>query len=178
MQFSISPTNQNLAQVTKFQLHFDRLPYMTFFCTSATMPGLSLDPITRSNLFIELFSPGDKLHYDTLDIKFLVDEDYKSWQGVHDWIRGMTFPKEFQEYKNLQTQKRVQSSLKPDEFAQFSDATLTVYTNKNNPHIKIKFVDCFPISLTGITFNTELNADTIIDASSSFKFSYYDIERL
>jgi hypothetical protein len=179
MLYSVNPpANQNFAQVTKFQLHFDRLPYMTFFCTSASIPGVSLTAISRGgNLGVELFSPGDKLSYEELEIKFNIDEDYRSWQGVHDWIRGMA-PTKSQEYQNLSIQKRIQSAVNPSEFAQFSDAILTVYTNKNNPHFSVKFVNCFPTSLSGITFDTALNADTIITATASFKFDYYDIERV
>jgi hypothetical protein len=176
MSVSLQPSNQNPAQSNKFQLYFERLPYMTFFCKEANLPGVSLDPVSQKTLFIELFAPGDKLSYEELEISFIVDEDYRSWQSVHDWIRGVTLPTNFEEYQNLNLQQRynVSPSIEP----QYSDAVLTLYTNKNNEHIKINFKDCFPISLTGVKFNTENNADVIIYADAKFKFSYYNIERL
>jgi hypothetical protein len=176
MSISLAPVNQNPAQSTKFQLNFSRLPYVTFFCMSANIPGVSLQPVSQPTLFIELFSPADKITYEDLSVKFLVDEEYRSWQSVHDWIRDMTFPKEFQEYINLPLQNRYPNVPKPKP--QFSDAILSVYTNRNNPHIHVQFIDCFPTSLSSITFDTENDADHIIYAEATFKFAYYDIKRL
>ena len=174
MSISIQPSNQNLAQRSKFQLVFDRLPYMTFFCTSVNIPGLSLVPYPQKTSFIELYVPGNKLTYDSLDIKFLVDEDYKSWLGVHDWIRALAFPENFEEYKELPLQQRnslMSKSVKP----QYSDAALTIYTNKNNPHLSVNFKDCFPIQVSPIVFDVEQTSDNVIVASASFKFSYYQM---
>jgi hypothetical protein len=175
---SVTPINQNPAQSTKFQLHFDRLPYMTFFCQAANIPGISIDAVPQSTLFVGLFTPGDRLYYETLDIRFIVDEDYRSWQGVHDWLRGVAFPHDFEEYVDLKFQTRGLppgiNNLPP----QYSDATLSIYTNKNNENFKIRFVDCFPISLSAIHFDTENNADNIIYCDASFKYSYYNIVRV
>jgi hypothetical protein len=178
MASSLTPINQNPAQSTKFQLHFDRLPYMTFFCQAANIPGINIDAVPQPTVFVELYTPGDRLHYDTLDIKFIVDEDYRSWQSVHDWIRGLSFPYDFEEYIGLKYQNRGLPPGLPNQAPQYSDAILSIYTNKNNENFKIKFVDCFPVSLTGINLDTENNADTIIYGEASFKFSYYNIERV
>lgn len=148
---------------------------MDFFCTNVNIPGVSIQPLPQPTSFINLHVPGNKLEYDTLDIKFLVDEDYKSWFDVHDWIRGMSFPTDFQEYRDLDKQSRHQPMLKP---VQYSEASLTIFTNKNNPNLMIHFRDLFPISLSSIPFDVELNADTIITATASFKFAYFDLERV
>jgi hypothetical protein len=180
MSISLQPANQNLAQSAKFQLNFERLPYLTFFCTSVNLPGLSIDPQVQKTLFVESYVPGDKLHYQNLGVKFLIDEDYRSWESVHDWVRGMAFPVNFQEYKDLKLQQRqpLASSIIKEDKPQYSDAILSIYTNKNNPHIQIRFRDCFPISLSSVDFNVENNADTILTGDASFKFTYYDIIRV
>jgi hypothetical protein len=178
MSISIQPTNQNLAQSTKFQLVFDRLPYMTFFCTSVNIPGLSIDALPQTTTFIDLHVPGNKLSYDDLEIKFLVDEDYRSWLSVHDWIRGMSFPENFEEYRNLKFQRRSMPLSPVADKPQYSDASLTIYTNRNNPNLSIKFIDCFPTSLSSIKFDVENNADNIIVGNASFNFSYYMVERV
>jgi len=178
MSISLAPGNQNAAQGAKFQLNFSRLPYITFFCMSANIPGVTATPVSQKTLFVELYAPGDKIVYETLDVRFIVDEDYRSWESVHDWIRGTTFPKEFQEYDNLKLQNRYPNVPSKEPAYQYSDAILSLYTNRNNPHIRVHFIDCFPISLSSVTFDTEYNADHIIYAEASFKFSYYNIERL
>ena len=178
MAFGSTPSNQNPAQSTKFQLHFDRLPDMTFFCQAVNIPGISIQAYPQPTQFVELYTPGNKLQYETLEIKFIVDEDYQSWQSVHDWIRAMSFPHDFEEYVNLKLQNRNMppgsTSLPP----QYSDAYLSLYTNKNNENFKIKFIDCFPITLSEIHLDVENNADTIIYGEASFKFSYYNFIRV
>ncbi|CAB4124356.1 tail completion and sheath stabilizer protein [uncultured Caudovirales phage] len=171
--------NQNLAQVTKFKLNFERLPLVTFFCTTVNMPGVSTSAIPHYTPFADLYIPGDKIVYQDLDVNFLIDEDFVAWQSIHDWVRGMTFPTDFKEYRDLEKLKRIPmtGSMPVDKKAQYSDAVLSVYTNQNNPHIKLKFIDVFPITLSSIEFDNASNADNILVGKAVFKFSYYDIER-
>jgi hypothetical protein len=174
-------TNQNFAQSTKFKLNFSRLPYMTFFCNSVNLPGVSAGSTQQFTPFSDAPVPGDKIQYETLDVSFMVDEDYMSWFTIHDWIRGMTFPTSFSEYKNLALQQRTlpQSSMVArQDKPQYSDATLNIFTNKNNSNINIMFKDCFPITLSSIKFSTQDSADVIITGDASFKFAYYDINRV
>jgi len=175
-----NPTVKDLMQSTKFRLVFNRLPNVTFFCQTATLPGVSLTEVPRNTPFIDLYSPGEKLIYDPLTVSFLVDEDLRAWQEIHDWIRGMTFPTDFKEYRDLDllNPNTISRSKSPRGFPQFSDATVSIYTNKNNPHIRIHLKDVFPISLDGLQFSSMDSAENIITATSSFRFSYYNIERL
>ena len=160
-------------------MNFDRLPGMTYFCQSANFPGIALTEIVRPTPFVDLYMPGEKAIYDTFNITFLVDEDLRSWTEIHDWIRGMTFPTEFEEYVNLQRQST--NSWQKGNFtkaAQYSDASLTFYTNKNNPNFRLKFIDIFPTSVSTIIVNTGDTAENIITADATFRFSYYDYERI
>jgi hypothetical protein len=143
------------------------------------LPGVSLSEIPRNTPFIDLYVPGEKMIYDTLNLTFLVDEDLRGWQSIHDWIRAMTFPTEYKEYRDLvklatTASYRKQFALPP----QYSDAELTVYTNKNNVNFKVIFKDVFPTSVSSILFNAADNAESITSADASFRFSYYDIERI
>ena len=61
---------------------------------------------------------------------------------------------------------------------QYSDATLTIYTNKNNPNFRVKMVDVFPTSLSSVLFNASDTAENIVTADATFRFSYYNYERL
>ena len=174
-----NPTNKDLLQSTKYRLTFTRLPGVTFFCQVINLPGLSTGEAMYPTPFIDLYTPGDKLSYDLLNVTFLLDEDLRDWEQLHDWIRGMTFPKEFKEYVDLKrlsatAAQRAANKLPP----QYTDASLTIYTNKNNPNIRINFKDLFPTSLTGIMFNAADTADNILTADATFRFSYYDIERI
>lgn len=176
MPISSQPTNQSLAQPTKFRLIFDRIPNVTFFCQSVNLPGLGVSPTQQTTPFVDAYIPGDKVSYDPLNISFLVDEDYRSWFDIHDWLRGLAFPENFEQYKQMQNYSRFQQKETKGK-PQYSDATLTLYTNQNNPNLRIKFIDCFPESLSGIDFSTQSSAENVLTATASFRYSYFTYER-
>lgn len=174
-----TPGNKDLLQSTKFRVTFDRLPGMTYFCQSANFPGVSLTEIPRQTPFVDLYIPGEKLIYDTFNITFLVDEDMRAWTEIHDWIRAITFPTDFKEYLDLKRLDRgplfrADYKGKP----QYSDATMTMFTNKNNPNFRVKFVDLFPTTLSTIIFSSQDSAENVITADATFRFSYYEYERI
>lgn len=174
-----TPTNKDILQTTKFSLNFDRLKNISFFCQNVNLPGVSLSEIPRNTPFIDLYVPGEKMVYDTLNVTFIVDEDLRGWQAIHDWIRAMTFPTDFKEYRDLS--KLSEGSYyryRNDTAPQYTDATLSVYTNKNNINFKIIFKDLFPVSLGSILFNASDSADNITSSDAVFRFSYYNIERI
>jgi hypothetical protein len=176
-----NPSNRDILQSTKFKLNFMRLPGLTFFCQTANLPGLSLTEIQQPTPFVDLWRPGEKAIYDTLNVTMLVDEDLKDWEAIHDWIRAMTFPKEFEEYATMgksfkDTVARRGSGVKLP--VQYTDASMTVFTNKNNPNFRIAFKDVFPTTLGGIQFSALDSAENIITCDVTFRYSYYNLERV
>ena len=147
---------------------------MTFFCTEANIPGLSVGSATQYNPLLDAPIPGDKMIYEDFRIEFLLEETMKSWTGLQDWIRGYSYPESTDQYKNLPLQLRLQGVT---EKPQYSDALLFVYSNKNNPLMQIKFADIFPVSLSGVQFNTKLSAETVLTATATFKYTSYVITR-
>lgn len=174
-----NPVNKDILQSTKFRLNFARLPGVTYFCQTANLPGIPLTEVVRATPFVDLYVPGEKLIYDTFNVTFLINEDLSSWEKLHDWLRAMTFPHDFNEYRNLPRLSedagfRAQNKGQP----QYTDASLTIYTNKNNPQIRISYKDLFPTSLGGIQFSALDSAENIITADAVFRYSYYNIEKL
>ena len=174
-----TPTNTDLLQSTKFRVTFDRLPGATYYCQAANLPGVSLTEVIRPTPFIDLFVPGEKMIYDSFNITFLIDEDLRAWTELHDWIRGITFPTDFKEYVDLARQAKApyirgREKNKP----QYSSAIMTMYTNKNNANFRVKFVDLFPTSLSTIMFNSMDSAENIAVADATFRFAYFEYERI
>lgn len=176
-----NPSNTDLLQSTKFRVIFDRLPGVTYFCQTANLPGVSLTEIPRATPFVELYHPGEKLIYDTFNVTFLVDEDLTAWTQLHDWIRAITFPTEYEEYVSL---AKTPNSFSPsnrlplnNQFV-YSQATLTIYSNKNNPNFRVKMFDVFPTTVGSIIFNTGDSSENIVVADATFRFSYYNYERI
>jgi len=173
-----NPENIDLLQSTKFRLTMDRLPGMIYFCQSANLPGVSLSEIPRQTPFVDLYIPGEKIIYDTLNITFLVDEELRSWTEIHDWIRHLTFPTEFEEYVKLNKFSRNITGMKADQRLAYTTGVLSIYTNKNNANFRVNFVDLFPISLSTIIFSSSDTAENVITADATFRFGYYNYERV
>ena len=142
-----------------------------------TLPGISTSEIPVNNPFVELYSPGEKAIYDTLNITFLVDMELKAWLEVHDWLRALTFPTDFEEYQNLGLLNKYTSAVK-SAYPQFSDGSVTLLSASNTPYLKFNFINLFPISLSGFTVSATDSPETIITADATFRFTYYDVERL
>jgi hypothetical protein len=172
-----NPTNPNFLQPNKFQLNFSRLPNVQYFCQTVSVPGISLSEAVITNPFVDIYSPGEKAIYDLINITFLVDEELRSWIEIHDWIRAMTFPEKFEEYKRLPTMQNKLTQQK-GTFPQFSDASITILSSSNTPMYRFKFHDCFPTTLSTFIMNTGDGPDTQITADATFRYSYYDIEKL
>lgn len=169
-----TPINQNFLHPNKFLLNFSRLPNMQFFCQAVTVPGVSLGEIPVPTPFVEKYSPGEKAIYDILNVTFTLDEEMNTWREIHDWIRAMTFPENFEEYQQLPRLSRVSDK----KFPQFSDATLTIFSSTYKPYFKFKFYDLFPTSLSSFVLATQDTPDNVLTADATFRFTYYDIEKL
>lgn len=168
-----NPANPNFLQPNKFILTFSRLPNIQYFCQTVTVPGISMSEIPQFTPFVDAYLPGEKAIYDLLNVTFMVDENMTSWKEVHDWIRAMTFPENFEEYKNLANlnPNRAQK-LKP----QYSDAKIVLLSSSNNPVIEFKFYDVFPTSVSTIILSSQETPDNPVTADATFRYTYYDIK--
>lgn len=171
---SHTPANPNQLHPNKFVVSFTALPNIEYWCQSVNIPGLSLGEALMSTPFIDLYSPGDKLNINPFSMTFLVDEDLLGWLEVYTWMRGMTFPKNFSEYKGLD--KRIGAWNLPHP--QFSDAVLVILDSKQNPKIRIKFSNCFPTSLTDILLSATAGPEDPLSADATFRFDLYEIEKI
>ena len=153
----ITPSNQNFLHPNKFQLTFSRVPNIQYFCQAVTVPGISMGEIPVATPFVEKYSPGEKAIYDMLNVTFAIDEEMRSWIEIHDWIRAMTFPESYEQYK---------------------DATLTIYSSAYTPLYRFKFVDVFPTSLASFILATQDSPDSILTSDATFRFTYYHIDKL
>jgi hypothetical protein len=173
------PANPNFLHPNKFQLNFSRLPDMQYFCQSVSVPGISMSEVPQTTPFVDLYRPGEKAIYDLLNVTFMIDEELKSWLGIHDWIRGMTFPTDFKEYQNLGLLSKTAGirqavGLQP----QYSDASITILSSANNPTYKFTFYEVFPTTLSTFVMSSSDTPDTIMTADATFRYSYFNVDKL
>jgi len=153
------PKNTNLLQPTKYTVSFPEISDTIYFCQKVNLPGVTISELTQVTPNLDLFVPGTKIAYGNFEMEFLVNEDLSSWLFIHDWMRGITTD------MGYRTQPK-------------AEAILTIFSNQNNPKIRVKYRDIFPLNVSDIEFDTTKSAEEHIYATASFKFNYFDIERL
>lgn len=164
------PENANLLQKTKFHFIMPNLPFAKYFCQSAIIPGVSTSPVKVENPFSATWRHGDKMVFEPITITFLVDEDLRVWEETYNWFVGLTFPENFDQYKRFGKPNPSQDI--------YYDGILTVNTNANLPNLRINFLNCHPISLSGLEFSSSGSAEETITATLSLRYDYYKITRI
>ena len=57
----------------------------------------------------------------------------------------------------------------------FSDATLTILSNKNNPVVEVRFEDVFPVALSGLEYTQNVTDVEYLTATIDFRYKLYEI---
>src|SRR5210317_520483 len=130
----------DFASPTQFRFQIQKLPEVQFFAQTINIPGISVDGLTQSSPLSQIAIAGSDLSYEDLTVTFLIDEEYRNYREVHDWIKGLGFPENHSQYASLlnensdrmpgSTSRGVQTEpgkIKPatPDGAIYSDATLT-----------------------------------------------------
>ena len=185
------PTKLDYSSPTQFRFLINQLPKVQYFTVAANIPGLTLGDTTFATPLKDIPLMGDKLTYDDLTLTFIVDENLENYIEIHTWLTAIGFPKDtkqFSEFRsttsNVKTSTRGESNdigqvgATTPEKAMYSDAVMTVLTNKNNPVVECRFRDVFPTSLSGLTYSQNQTDVEYLTATVSFKYEIYEIVTL
>ena len=173
--------NRNFLAPVGFKFTLKRAPAVAFFCNEANIPDMTLGVAEQPSYLKNIPIPGDKIQFGDLNLRFLVDEDLTNYMEIQNWIRGLGFPEDLEEFDDLEKKGTLAGAF--GQFKQtgddiYSDATLQILSSNLIPKFNIKFRDIWPYSLTTMTFDA---TDTDIDyftADASFKYTIYDITDL
>ena len=184
MTNSISPfdkqiANRNYMSPLGFKLVLTKTPKVDFLCQSANIPSISMGTAIQPSYLKDIPVPGDKVLYDDLNVRFLVDEKMENYLAIHKWITGLGYPESIGQYRQLKTDdkrtdRRVNDSADPLYF-QYSDATLQVLNSNYKPSVLINFKDAFPVSLSTLDFDVTTRDYNYFTAEVTFKYTIYNI---
>ena len=184
MTDSVSPfdkqiANRNYMSPLGFKLVLTKTPKVDFLCQSANIPSISMGTAIQPSYLKDIPVPGDKVLYDDLNVRFLVDEKMENYLAIHKWITGLGYPDSLGQYSQLKkddnrTDRRVNDSADPLYF-QYSDATLQVLNSNYKPSVLINFKDAFPVSLSTLDFDVTTRDYNYFTAEVTFKYTIYNI---
>ena len=148
-----------------------KIEKLIFFSNKAKIPGLTLGIANQGTPFKRIDVPGDVIEYDDFILSFIVDENLENYMAIHNWITGLGFPENFDQYKNLVTNDDGIG----DEKLQFSDGSLAILNSNYREVAQIRFKDLFPYYITSIDFDSTVNDIQYFTAEVSFKYTVYSI---
>ena len=185
------PDKLDYVSPTQFKFNINQLPKVEFFTTAANVPGISSSDVLMETPFKQIPMMGTNLSYENLSITFLVDEYLENYKSLHDWLIAIGFPKSREQFSTfrantsntpISTQGTSQDigDVKSSTSARgmFSDATLTILSNKNNPIVEVRFQDIYPINIGALEFNQNATDVEYLTVSTEFVYKLYEIHAL
>ena len=167
--------NRNFLSPTGFKFTLTRSPKVSYFCNEANIPDLSLGVTFQPNYLRDIPTPGDKIEFGDLSLRFLVDENLENYMEIQNWLRGLGFPESLTEIYDLQNNTKGVVNKQNRMENIYSDGTLEVLNSNKNLNFKVIFKDMFPYSLSSLDFDATSEDIEYFTAEVSFKYSMYNI---
>jgi hypothetical protein len=164
--------NKNMLSPVGFNFNILRAPDLNFFVQSIVLPGINMTAFEQPTPFKVIPRPGDHITYSELSLTFKVNEDLSNYIAMFNWITGLGFPDEFEQYAELANKPTYSGE------ALYSDGNIMILSSSMNPYVRIDIQDMFPVSLTDISLDTRDTAIEYIEATVSFRFKNYTFTRV
>jgi hypothetical protein len=168
--------NRNFLQPTQFLFTLAKTPKVSFYSNTSNIPAMNLGIADYYTPLRDLPEPGDKLTFEDLNLRFLVDENLENYLEIYRWIKGLGYPEDLQQIYNLQLEnKENKYSRINNKISLYSDGTLQVLNSNQRPNFLVKFYDLFPYGLTTLLFDATLTDSDPFTAEVKFKYTYFEI---
>jgi len=152
-----------------FRFNIRRSPDINYFVQSVTLPSITLGQSAMPTPFIRLPLPGDHLEFSSFSVTFKVDEKMRNYMDIYDWMMGIGFPDNFDQYKSLASNGTSTGK------GLVSDATLVIMSSSMNPLKQVTFKNIFPVDLSPITFDSRQTDVSYVEATATFALQKYEI---
>ena len=150
-----------------FQFQLVKYPKVSFFCQSATIPGINLSVATQATRYNAIPHPGDEIAFEDLTLEFIVDENMSNYITIHNWIRKLGHP-----YSSRDIQELPGDTL---DDKTYSDGVLFILDSNFQKKFKVVFKDLFPTDLGALKFESTAQDVQYFTVNSNFKYTIYDI---
>lgn len=167
-----TPANKNFLSPLNFKFSVKRAPHVNFFLQKASIPSIQLPQIDIPNMFVPIPTTRTHLEYGVFSVTFKVDEDLENYMEMHNWIKALGFPDNFDEYRKL--------SVIPEYTGEGlrSDLSLIILNSTKTPNYEFVFRDAFPTYLSNVTFDTTLDDVNYVSATVEFAYILYEVNKL
>ncbi len=167
--------NRNFLSPVGFKFTLAKYPKVGFFCNSARIPEINAPTLTQPSYLKDLDTPGTKLIFGDLTIRFLVDENLENYMTIHNWLTGLGFPESTQQFTDLIAPDDGLIDRNTDLLNAYSDGSLHILNSSYGSTAVVKFKDLFPVNLTSLDFDATVTDIQYFTADVTFKYTVYTI---
>ncbi|MCX8008408.1 MAG: hypothetical protein N3A54_01755 [Patescibacteria group bacterium] len=157
----------DLSNASLYKLQFDRFPNIEYSVFQVVIPGITFGETVQPTPIYDIKLPGDKIVYDPLVVSFIVHEDFENYFEIMRWMYGLGKPMSTEQRRRLEQKNE-----------RYSTAILTIMTNKRNPAFRLKFTNCFPISLSSLTLDATIADAAPLTADVTLQFMNIESEKI
>ena len=145
--------NYNFLSPTGFKLVINREKFANteYFCTSASLPSISLGTIETNFRNMKGYVPGD-VTFDEMTVRVAVDEDLVVYREIYDWINRNRDNRDIEVH----------------------DAILLIMTSHTNVNKQIQLKNIFPTTLTTLEFNAQSTDIEYFSADVTFRYDSFN----
>ena len=186
------PSKMDYASPVQFRFKIAKLPQVEFFIQTVNLPGISIAEATVPTPLYDYPVPGDEINFQSLDISFLVDENLNNYKELHDWLSGLGFGKNHQQFADMRAtgtdrfpgtvaSTAASGTATPGpipEGSTYSDATLSILNSKNIVKTEVRFQNVFPTSIGSLSYDVQASDIDYLKAQASFSYINYDIVQI
>ena len=159
------PEKVNYLQQPGFKFSLLRSPHLSYFCQTATIPGIQVEALDRpTNIGMLPIPVAGHASKDDFEITFIVNEDLSNWLEIYNWMRSLTTFDDYDEYKESNTH--------------YSNAILMTLNSAMNLNFEVEIKDLFPKSLSSIEMTTTAGTINPIEATATFAYTSYEIRNI
>lgn len=150
--------NTNLLSTVGFKLILNSHEFKNteFFAVSATLPGVTCSEAPAGFRNQAGYVPGEKLEFEPFNIRIAIDEDFKVYDEIFNWMYSFT------------------TNAPP----KVCDMTLCIMSSHNNVNRKFQFKNAFPTSLGSIEFNVQESDVVYAYTDVTFRYDYFGVDGL
>ncbi len=170
-------SNRNYLSPIGFKFILAKSPKVDFLCQAANIPAINMGTAVQTSYLKDIPVPGDKVTYDDLSLRFLIDENLENYLQIYNWMTGLGYPESVEQYSNLKKDDVRMDNVDSTDprYFEFSDATLQILSSNFQPNILVGFRDVFPTSLSTLEFDVGERDFNYFTAEVNFKYTIFEI---
>ncbi len=170
------PSIINPLTLHSFELNIVKVPKLTYFLHDVNIPSISLPTKNIDTPFSVIPQHGDKIDFESLNVRFLIDEKLENYKSLYEWIMLCGFPNDNTEVNKWKTKWfDYRAELTDSEYGMKSDATLALRKDNGEICAVFHFEDLVITSLGTVSLTTENSESVNLFCDASFAFRSFKL---